>query len=504
MQINLFVKKNMTLLIFCFSYCLLFLYHRYFSFIDEADNILGALSIVKGQDIYSGFISQHVPFVYYFTAIFALFGVKEYETFRLCMSFAILAIWILMYINYSGFFGKKSFRIFIVIYSLTIPLHWGNMILSDVFEGFALLVLLLEFIKFTEIKKMTIKSFIVISCCIFVSITSAFVSVYPIFIIFISFVLYELFKGEKKVKIDYKQYISFSIIILLPFCILIAYYYFTNNLSNFYFQSYQFNRIYYSKYLGGLGDNALQTLKQIPTNWMSYIANTLLTFTKENIIHSLFIVFNLIFVIKTFREKKFLSIVVFVYLGFTGVRGYTDFHAAPYYFISLFIISMLLNEYINNTKATEDNYKFSIKILSILFFIIIIANYLPNAGTNITKPIGTMSTSSYDGYIQKLTEKEDVIWYSPIYPQAYIVNHRKPASKVYCLVPWMAEAFTDQIINDLQSTKPKMIIFDKDGDVWGYKNIIYASEIYNFILSNYTVLNQFDSKKKIYIFGMIT
>jgi hypothetical protein len=502
--INMAFKNKKTILIFGLSYLLLFLYQRDFSFIDETDNMLGGLSIIHGKDIYSGFISQHVPFVYYLTSIFALLGVREYETFRLCMSLVTLIVWVFMYINYKNYFGSNTIKLFIIIYPLTIPLHWGNMILSDIFEGYALLFLVLEFIMYMETKTLTLKNVIIISISIFVSSMSAFVSVYPIFIIIMGVFLFYIFQNKSfnKYKRNLKRYLLFCLVISIPFVILTLFYLITGNLKNFYEQAYLFNRLYYTKYLGGFGVSALATFKQVPTAWVNYIASSIFNIRKESIIHLCFIIFNLLFVLQFYKRNLYLSIVIFIYLGFLGVRGYEDFHAAPYYIVSIFFTSYIIQRFlINNNNLKINDYKLTfLKLVTFVFFLFAVNGYLPKMGINLLKPSGLITSSPYDKYTQELTTVNDKVWYSQIYPQSYLHNHREPASRAYTIVPWFADAYSELVISDLKKSNPKMITFEKNNEVWGHKYSDFAAQIFEYIKANYTILNEADPiESNIYI-----
>lgn len=494
-------KNIHTIYIFVLGFLLLFLYHRYFSFMDEADNMLGALAIIDGKEIYKDYFAHHTPFVYYFMSIFAFLGVRDYETFRLCLAITIFFTCIFLYLRYSKFFSGNTFKFFIILYSLSLNYTWGQMILGDVFQGFALLILLLELLIYSEIKSLSIKSNIIISGAIFIAVFSAFTSVYPIFIACFCIFSYQIIKSFlRQESINLKAYFQLISIVAIPFIFFLLYYVITGNFKNFYEQAFQFNRLYYSNYINGFGTDSLAVFKDTLVNWFNHIAISLTSINKEGILNSLLIIFNLLFIYHYYKKDKILSIIIFLFMAYCGLRGYTGFHALAYYIVSFFCASFVIQEYLLNNKEIKEFKMISIKILTILLFIFSINSYLPNAGANILKSKGAMAQYYYDDYIQKLSNESDKIWISSLASQSYIQNHRKPAVRAFTLLPWFLDAWKDEILYDLKANRPKVIIFERDSDVWGYKYSEFGKVIFDYILSEYICLNEYDStERNVYI-----
>lgn len=494
-------ERLKTIIFFVMCFALLFLYHRNPAFMDEADNLLGALNIANGSDIYKGYFSQHTPFVYYFMSIFTVLGIRDYETFRMCISFVILLTWIFMYSRYCKYFGKKVLLIFILLYVLTLNVTWGYMILSDVFQGYAVLILFFEGLIFQKKKTLTLESMIIISLCIFISTMSAFVSVYPIFIICLLFLYNILTLPSKEIFVRMKEYIKLITIIIIPFLMLIIWYLATGNLRNFYEQAYEMNRTYYSNYLGGFGSSVGGLFKSIPLNWTEHIKSYLLTLNKDSIFNSLLVVFNLLFVHIQFRKSRVSGVIIFFFIGFSGMRGYTDFHSLNYYIVSFFSVAYVVEYYFVRISGISEFKRVGIKVLTFLIFLISLNSYIPNAGLNIFKDKGLLAQNIYyDSYIQRLTTKNDNIWITSLTTQTYINNHRKPASRVTTLVPWFYDAYKIEMLNDLEKNKPKLIIFEKDNEVWGHVYADFAPAVLDFLIKYYEPLNEYDSiEKNIYV-----
>lgn len=497
-------KNNLySIITISLAFILLLLWHRHLIFMDETDNMLGALAIAHGKDIYSGFYSQHTPFVYYFFSIFAFLGVKEYETFRLCMSATILLIWLIIYFSNRKHFGEKAILISILLYPLTLSLHWGHMILSDVFQGFSLLILMLELIKYWETKQLSLQNYILIASSVFISIMSAFLSVYPVFVIFIGFLVHEIMFNKRidDYKIKLKSYLLLIGIATIPFLILILWYLLTHNLRNFYFQAYEFNRVYYSKYLSGFGSSGLSVIKGTLVGWINYITSSLTKFTIDTLISSILVIFNLLFLKEMLKKGHILTLIIFIFIAFTGMRGYSGTHGIPYYIVSFLCVGYITNKYLLSKENVLIEYK-KILLQLLIFFLFLLSfnSYIPFAGDNFFKAKGYMVSDPLDRYVQTLTTKSDTVWFSNPVPQSYIKNNREPASRVYGLVPWFADAFSNEVISDLSKNKPKLITFVSEEEVWGHKFKDFAASIYTFIQQDYKVLNQSDPiEKNIYI-----
>ncbi|QUL54480.1 hypothetical protein KDC22_30090 [Paenibacillus tritici] len=495
---NFLTKDRSTWVVFTLGFLLIILYSRFFSFMDEADNMLGAMSVAQGGDIYKSFFSQHTPFVYYFMSIFALIGVRDYETFRLCMGLVILCFWAFMYIRYISYFDSMVFKIFALLYALTINITWANMVLSDVFYGFSILFLLLESLIYIRTGTLSKKSVMVISVSIFMSVMSAFVSVYSVAILLFLLFIYDIYK--KKFKENIPNYIKLAIIVAVPFLILLTWYWLTGNLYNFYYQAYKLNRVYYSNY-NGLNNSSLGLMKQIMSSWINHIAYHATTFSKESVFSGLLLFLNLLFCHYHYKKDRALAILIFIFLAFTGVRGFEGFHAIPYYIVSFFNSSFIINHYIFKKEIKAKEYmKNLIRISFFLLMILSLNNYAPNAGVNFNKANGIIAQSPYDEYINKLTDSNEEIWITSLTPQTYINSNRDPAMRAYILVPWYIDAFKNEIMEDLNTSRPRLIIFEKDSDVWGYKYSEFAKVVLDFLNTEYKPLNpDVDYEKNIYI-----
>lgn len=489
-KVKMRFKKN-PLEFLALSYILLFLYQRVMPFMDEADNILGGMSIARGHDIYKAYFSQHVPFAYYLSAIFTLLGAHEYEAYRFFWSIFVFLIWVFIYIRYKDFLGKKTIILFTLLYSLMLNYTWGQMFLSDSMEGLSLVIILIELLRFWQRHELKIIDMTVISIFTFVSVMSAFVSLYALFFLFVAFIFHEL-KWQRHSKQRLKFCFSFGWIMAFPFLVFLIWYGLSKNLDNFIFQAYQFNRIYYSKYIAGFGSSALGAVLSTFKGWINFISLSLTQPNSKDLIPTLLIGFDLLFLSKIFKKERIFAVLLFLFVGFTGLRGYSSFHAAPFYYISFVFASHFFFDSLRTRMELTVYQSHFYKGMMFLLILLASNSYLSNVGSGMHKPWGSMGSTPYDAYISKLTTPIDKIWISNLYTFSYIHNHREPSSRVATLVPWFNDAFRNEILQDIKDNRPKLIVFDPEEDVWGHKYKDFGKEIFIFVQMSYKPLNEFD------------
>lgn len=463
---------------------------------DEGDNMLGALTVARGGDIYKAYFSQHTPFAYYFTSLFALLGVNSVIGFKLAFGVVLLAFWLILYRAYAGLIPKMALRFFIVAYPLLAPFCLGHLILAEVFTAHALVVLLIEYLCYLETRALTPGRMAVISLCVFVAIMSCFVSVYAVGMIMLGFGAGEL-KGLSRTEIPacWRRWRLFMILLILPFILLLNWYAATDNVRNFYEQAYLFNRTVYSRYVG-MGTSAVAPLLSMPIAWFWHGWHAL---TNGALTLSLLLAgANLVFLAGLFRRRPLAALIVILFLAATGIRGYAGqgyegFHSMPYYVVSLFIFGLVLS-WLDRPKLWA--WMGSLGVL-LLFLGVTLPVYSGHAKFN--RPLlrqAPLFPTPYDSCIQTYTRESDMIWSGGINAYSYIDNRRRPASRLWGLTPWFAEIYGERVIEDLTRNRPPLIIFDPEYRVWGHRLGDYGSNIFSYIQIHYQQLDQSDPVKR--------
>jgi len=480
---------------------------------DEGDNILGALSVLNGGDIYKAFYSQHMPFGYYFTALLALCGAESVPEFRIAYAAFLALFWTWLCWSYARRIPAAMLIFLLVAFPLSAPFFLGHVILADNLSGLALMALLLELIAYDGAQGLKPARMVMISLASFVAITSCFLSVYSVFVFVVALILLDLRSNGWRIKsFPFRQYILLAAVMALPFAILAGWYAVTGNLGRFYYQAYEFNRTIYAKYVwGGSQPSPLTAFAMLPLAWIQHVILALKTAVQTlTLPMDLLLAFgNLAFVI-FFRRGLIFSVVLLFFLVLTGTRsfggfGYTGFHSAPYFMVSLASLGWLVAFFYQPRYLRI----LATACLVVLFLRCAIPGYLksvlPVYGRQARSEQGAFSpdkffATPYDKEIKALTKPGDMIWSAGINEYIYINNRCLPAVRIPGLVPWFIEAYADEIIADLDKNKPRVIIFPSEGVVWGHALKDFGKPIFMHIQAHYHPLDaNLSVKKDIYI-----
>lgn len=510
--------KDIKVLIgmFLLFFVMLLVYIHLGEFLDEADNILGGRIVANGGSVYKEFYSQHTPGMYYLCSIFAKLGANTLIEYRLLLYATLSIIWVLMYAIYSKNFGKMTMLLYPILYiCIMASMDHGNKVLSEQIQAQAMVIIFLEFILYIKTKKITIRNSILISIAIFASVSVAFVSVFAIAVVALGICLIEIQDGiEKELRWNelilqfVRKYWKLAAIILAPFMLVIICYFLKGTIRDVYEQAFELNTKIYSKYLdGGFGNNALITaVNSIKIYFDTIDTMSLTIFTKplESLRVFVNIFVNIYFLIFLYKKKKKSAIFIMsLFILMVGIRAFTGFHSIPYWAVTAMMGLIMLNDWMyahNNMPHLGGKELF----ITIILLIIITTPYfkvLPNiviSKQDFVKSEYPKSRIEY--YIEKLTNKEDKIFISNIGADvAYVNSDRLPASRVYCIVPWFMELFQNDLIDDIDKNKPKLIEYDPEYAVWGHKNKDTSASFENYIKQHYKMLKISDVDFKIWI-----
>jgi hypothetical protein len=529
-------------LLFIFFFLLFLPYRHLKGFLDENDNFLGGMVVASGGDVYSEYPSQHMPLMYYISAIFRVLGASSVYQFRIFSYLFLSALYIVIYVRYSKYFWKRTLIVYFASFiALLVSGDFagnGHKFLAEQIQSQALVVLFLELILHLRQRKVLFESAInessllratfswgsilAISLGIFFSVGTAFVSVYSVTFYLIGLVLVETFSWRRQGKNSFQSVVQATyrlswlfVVIGIPFLLLLTWYYFSKNLSNFYEQAYYLNTAVYSKYIGGLGTDkmgaALNPFYYYMTTFKEKLVSvfsgiiSVISQPSEDALKQYFrdinflicVFFNVTFLTWNFRKSS-LSFrllgtgVVVLFLIQTGTRGFVGFHAMGYWAISLMMGCIFISEVFEvlNLKRLPSRL-IQVSAFSFLFFcyftpygVVFSRNIRPiPADWGITKPV-----DPYEDYIEKITTQSEKIYIQNMdHLYLYMNANRLPASHRTAIVPWFADLYEEQVVSDLSLIRPKLIIYDPKATVWGYVNEQFAPAVDRFILQNYAL-----------------
>lgn len=490
-----FITQGILLFLLFFSVLLMLVGLQAFG--DETDNFVGGMLVAAGQDVYQVHTSQHMPFMYYLCAIFRLLGASTVYTYRLAFFIFLSLLWTAMYFRYSPHFGKSTMVLYPIFYAFEmVATSLAATVLSEQMQAQGMVILLMEFMIFIERKEIKLSSCIWVSLAVIFSFGTAFVSVYPIFVIMIGVLAAHFYKRaqDRMDGVDapakfYKQFSRLIIIVLIPFAVLILWYALSGNLTNFYLGAYKVNVDVYPKYNGGYGSSpfsaALSRMNEYFTTFMNGI-NALPTAPGDALHVILRTAIHCSFLLMLLKRHWIYACIIACFILASGMRGFAEFHALPYFGITVWMLAFMLNRcYAAIRKGREHGPM----VAAMLAVCIIAVPYFSQFSTVFTVP-GLLKTNParepLPAAIQKITSADERIHITTLSTELYINANRLPLLSAPSSVPWMYEMFKEKELDTLKEAKPRVIIFQPDWNVWGFNILDYAPELVSYIDENYS------------------
>lgn len=478
-------KLIIAFFVFFLSYLFLTVYKNFPNFTDEADNMLAAMKIARGGSIYLDYYAHHMPLMYYVLTPFAMLGIASTYVYRLCFYAMLSFIWAFMYYHYSDKLDKKLLLIYPILYIAFMANEYNYSVVSEHLQTQALVILLFELILFSKTKKISLYSEVIIAICVFTSVFSVFSSVISIGVLALVVFAIEIreyfIKKNKSIKkfiiYIFKKYKRLIVLILLPFVLIIFYYFINGSIYEFYRQAFYFNTQIYSNYQAYPNNPLMIIIYTISNYFFTIKEHFMLLFsspTVEDIIELLFLVGPFLYLINDRDKNKYL---IFIYVVFCGNRTFDGFHALAYYACAIILTFKAIDKY-------KKEYSFGLIIFSLL-------SYMPLL-SNLAIPIEDVKVinDNYDYMtVQAITEQENDVYYLNLAIENYVNTNRFPATRAMTIFPWFQDMFEDELLADLKKNQPKIISYSPISNVWGYVYQDYLEKIDPYIKENYTYTN---------------
>jgi hypothetical protein len=476
--------------IVCFLLLVSFCTSRLFG--DETDNMLGGLLISHGGVLYRDYVAQHPPFAYYLCGLFALFGAKSVEQFRLCYYLAVSVIWGLLYIRHKPLFGMKMLFLpvieIIVINSMQLAIPYsGCMVLSDCVQGVCYVALLLEFFKFCREKTLNWGRSFIVSACVWASMGSAFLSAYVLVWIVIAFMAVE-FRKWKAEGISLPGFINrywkLLTALVIPLLLGTAYFALNNSLTRAFDQFYLFNREVYVNY-NSLGKSAFALFVLASRNFFDAIVNNfndLMNAKAEptKVLHLILLISAASILLCMLKKRLYLqSAVLFAVLCCAGVRGFASFHSIGAWHVAIMIIVLFYDELIDSVRKVAAPVLVVVCVYSMGIFV-------HSIGDNLLS--GPKVVTDFDQYVINLTNDGDELLvdsyrFNSMY---YMYKKRSIVNRAQYILPWYMDWYEQDTVDDLLEHRPQYVLFNQDSDVW--KRKYFANVFLKTLKQNYTQL----------------
>lgn len=499
---NILIENKFAIICFIIGFIVSIFASLYRTFCDEPDIISASWLMAKGYHLYSDIFCHHMPIPYWFLEIFQLLHINNIVVLRIIFAIITQAYFIFLYC----FFKKKTSKYVIpitsVIFALMRNIFLQNVILADSFVALGFLTIFLEIIANPKMNYNT-KDKILISFATIISFGSSLIAVYPLAIFYIYYIIHRLilYVNEKQnIKKNFIEDLKFMIIVLLPFLLIALYFLLTNTMDDFIENAIKFNTDYYSIFNGKSTPVSLiiNQFTKIPTWGLIriklgtiylplYAIKTTDVFVGVNVI--VFIIWSILAVYKK-REN---AILLILFAFFCYMRD--GFHASTFFILCNYFVAE--NIVLCFTKLKDKNAKPKIKtvIAIVIIFVytliyiglLLIDNYKMIQNKEYVSDYG----KDYKEIILSVTNDEDKIWAAPLYAELYFVTQREPANENIFYLPWQSikPGVNEKLIEDLESNKTKVIIYDSEREAFGIKASLYSEALEKYLNENYFVID---------------
>lgn len=451
------------------------------SFTDECDNIRGGVLIAKGKVLYRDYYTQHTPFGYYLCALFALLGAGSIQQFRLLYYLLLAALWGGLYYRHSGYFGKgKLFLLPVAQIVVTMPMFFqASKILGDNIQGFCMIALVMEFIRYWEDGELKKSRCAIVAACVFISITSTFVSVFAIAPVAVCVlgkeVLLWIRRGGFCGKNVWKRYGFLVPAMFIPFLAAFIYFLWNHAAGKMYLMAYQFNTMVYNKYQDGFGRVKWKPFFLGVKNYFNAVGdnfNALVTAAGSDtaaiqLCLAVGAAASLLLWWKRMGKKEGAAAVLALFLCMcgNGTRSGTDFHSAGLWNVAIVLVVLLgmgapLGE-------TEKEGKRAV-VLAALAGCFLLKPYMAMvAGHIVYEP---EVAGGVDMQIIAMTEPGDEIFIDAfVHDSIYLLyKERYPSNRNCYILPWYMDWFEYDTLEDVEENLPKVAIYKPETEVYGH------------------------------------
>lgn len=457
---------------------------------DELDIMINGQDIAKGRLLYRDIVSQHMPFTYYISALFYLAGARTVTLQRIAFYILIAGLWVVLYCRNKDMQGKAVMAVYPLIFCCMIQTYdMGTQVLSEQLAAVGMVMLLLEYLRYVRTKEIDWKTGVYVSIAVILTFGTLFIAAFPVFVIALGVFAKEIVsvKNIHELLVRAKnKYLQLFGIIAVPWIVLLGYYLITGTLKDFIYGAYEFNREVYPRYVGfGAGilstlidsiSNAISQVMSIYTGWNAESGN-------DKVIQVIGLCCIVLFVILVSKTYDLLTgVVVSIFIVYTGTRGYYNFHGTQFVGVAAFVTSWVLIWAIDTKKICKKSVVAN--FVTVLVCISMLGGYMKNAERFYN--IHISEEKDYDTkVVETITDDDEMIWMTVL--NNHIPMQAKRVSMARGITtPWTWEGFGAHDFAEVQSVKPRVVVYYLDYSVWNYEQKDYASDAVEYIEDNYT------------------
>lgn len=496
------LKKGLPVLYFLFVFFLYFSLMSEPYFTDEQDVIFGGYNIAKGRDLYRFYLSQHMPFSYYFASLSAICGARTVFQFRLGAYLMLSMVWETVFLRHRRFFPAVSLFAMPLLYlSVLKTITFGTAMISDHWQGIGQAMILLELIRYAREKRITAACAGMVSLGIMLSLGTVFVAAYSVFCFFLGMVALQIgfiFREPKPTRAGLRRQIlredlRLAALCLAPFLALLGWYLISGNVSNAFEGAYDVNVKYYSQYTGGFGSDPVGIVWETVASYGRFVWGEAAHPGGYSLLNLGLALGSLACCVWLGRKNPTVGVTAFLATMFCGIRSYDDFHGMAYFAQTTCLLSLGWGALLEK-RWRRKAVRWGTRIVSGGAAGFLLASFVIWAGYNLIYPqiLLDRTARAETQIMDLLTEPGEEIHSceTPYFCQDVMDLELLPQEACDAVsIPWYYEMWKDrQMASILQ--RPRVVLYDREEQTWGHVFREYAPEFDAFIQENYLQLEQ--------------
>ena len=462
---------------------------------DELDIMALGKGIAHGQLLYRDALSQHMPFSYYISAFFDYIGFKTVDEQRLAFYFIIALLWAFVYVNYCRIINKYVLFFSPIFFCCTLQsIDMGTEILSEHLAGCGAMILLLEYLAFSQNKELKLINYFSLSIAVVLTFGTIFIAIYSLFFIATGVLLLELkWKREEQESLHIwllnmiKKYVGLVVTVAVPWAVLILYYVYTGTFKEFVFGAYTLNRKYYANYLGGMGSNIFSMFFEPLNAFFSFFTNIISynQLSYFSVVQLLLVISSIYYIFKIWKDnKKIEAVTIFLFTYSLGIRGIFLFHGTACVEILTFMFAdVLFNDVIINKSCLLASKKRK-QVFVCIIFAFLFSGYLNNISEIACIKIDDEQMNYEAKVLNAITDENEGIWTFAFCNDLMMLANRYP-EVTYPTTPWTWQAYEKRFKKDKKKAG-RVLIYSPDFEVWGHRQADYAPELAKYVNKEYT------------------
>ncbi len=447
-------------------------------FEDEIDNIYGGILIADGGELYRDYITQHMPFGYYICAVFSFLGANSVEQYE-CLFYILQAVAFVYFCwRYYPKYGKKLllFPALEIVLVNNVNIIRG-MVLGENIVEMAMLFLAMEMMDYLADHSLKADRAVLVSVCVYLSVFSVFISVYPLSFIAVFFLICEVILWKKRelgnpgIGSFVKRYCLFlTLMVCIPAAVL-GCFALHHNFEAFYQNAYLFNREVYPVYNGGMGYNPLFPVFDSGVNFIHTLVpdwtgkgtdfHSPAYTIPANLIMWLGVVFS-VFGLKRIHIPEL--VVLWGLILLNALRLDWVWHNTPSFGIVILLIILRGKNILGKIHWHKTLLLITVSVYFVSVFVI---RLLP---LSMETDLMVRMNNETDHQVILETSAGDEVFLDGLYCDPIYIRSmgRKPINRLLWFHPWYMDWYGEEMEQLINTRKPVALIWDPDQEIWGF------------------------------------